>query len=201
MTILRMLFKNAFVAIGIMSTAAVHAATVYGYDTEFSSESTHGADYLLGQVISIDQAVTLNAAGIIFKSSGVNANVGIYTSNSGSPDQLLATTGSFFVSAPGIVEKTFTSAVTVGPGDYWFMAVYDGTVHIGEDVGGLSATTKYKALSFTATLPTSAGSTAAYTDNVFNYYVTTTASEVPIPPALWLFATGLLGLAGVARRK
>ena len=36
-------------------------------------------------------------------------------------------------------------------------------------------------------------------DVAFITYVDT--SIVPIPPALWLFGTGLLGLAGIARRK
>ena len=30
---------------------------------------------------------------------------------------------------------------------------------------------------------------------------TWSASSVPIPPALWLFGSGLLGLVGMARRK
>lgn len=32
-------------------------------------------------------------------------------------------------------------------------------------------------------------------------YTWATASAIPIPPALWLFGSGLLGLVGVARRK
>jgi len=31
--------------------------------------------------------------------------------------------------------------------------------------------------------------------------ILTSASAVPLPPAAWLFASGLLGLVGVARRK
>ena len=186
--------------INIACSNASNASTVYGYDTEFSGQSTHGSNYLLGQIISIDQTVELAAAGIIFKSSGVNANVGIYSSSGGTPDQLLATTGAFAVNTTGAIETAFSSSVTVGPGDYWFMAVYGSSVNIGEDVGGLSAETQYTSLSYTSSLPSSLGGMLSYTDNVFNYYVTTT-SAVPVPAAAWLFGSGLLGLVGVARRK
>lgn len=37
----------------------------------------------------------------------------------------------------------------------------------------------------------------AHNDFVFGVYV----NSVPIPPALWLFGSGLLGLVGIARRK
>ena len=39
----------------------------------------------------------------------------------------------------------------------------------------------------------------AFTDNGTINYLTLTA--IPVPPALWLFGSGLLGLAGVARRR
>lgn len=39
----------------------------------------------------------------------------------------------------------------------------------------------------------------AFTDNGTIDYLTLTA--IPVPPALWLFGSGLLGLAGIARRR
>ena len=42
--------------------------------------------------------------------------------------------------------------------------------------------------------PNGAPSASVWFDNV-------TVGAVPLPPALWLFGSGLLGLIGVARRK
>ena len=193
-------YVACMIMLNITYSSVSNASTVYGYDTEFSGQSVHGSNFLLGQIISIDQTVDLAAAGIIFKSSGVNANVGIYSSSGGSPDQLLATTGAFAVNTTGAIETAFSSSVSLGPGDYWFMAVYDASVNIGENAGGLSAETQYTSLSYTSSLPSSLGGMLSYTDNVFNYYVTT-ASAVPVPAAVWLFGSGLLGLIGVARCK
>lgn len=40
-----------------------------------------------------------------------------------------------------------------------------------------------------------------YDVNYDNAYVTVQTNEVPLPAAVWLFGTGLLGLAGIARRR
>ena len=47
----------------------------------------------------------------------------------------------------------------------------------------------------------SAGFAGQYTQWDFDIVVTDTPSAVPVPAAVWLFGSGLLGLVGVARRK
>ena len=41
----------------------------------------------------------------------------------------------------------------------------------------------------------------AFNGQLASWSVTGTASAVPVPAAVWLFGTGLLGLAGIARRR
>ncbi len=44
------------------------------------------------------------------------------------------------------------------------------------------------------------GPIGGYSTNI-NANLTATPKPVPVPPAIWLFGSGLMGLAAVARRK
>lgn len=169
----------------------------FGNDSDFGLGSHHRVGFLLGSIITIDQTVDLLAAGIIFYSGGYG-NIGIYSSNAGEPDQLLATTGAFHMSGSGTLEVPFTSNVTLDVGDYWFMGVYDEIASIGikQDT---DVEYKYRSLNFTSELPTTFGAAITQSEQEYNYYIK--ASAIPIPPALYLFGSGLLGLVGIARRK
>lgn len=49
--------------------------------------------------------------------------------------------------------------------------------------------------------PTAATWTLSSNDAGSSYSMTVTASPVPVPAAVWLFGSGLIGLVGVARRR
>ncbi len=40
-----------------------------------------------------------------------------------------------------------------------------------------------------------------YDGYIYNYDIIATVSSVPVPAAVWLFCSGLIGLTGIARRK
>ena len=54
-------------------------------------------------------------------------------------------------------------------------------------------------LSYTATVP--AGDPSGFGNVAYELFMTGTVSAVPVPAAVWLFGSGLLGLVGVARRR
>ena len=70
---------------------------------------------------------------------------------------------------------------------------YSFTTNLGADVSG-GVTLQLKA----SCGPVEGCGVDAYFDNVT---ITTDVSAVPVPAAVWLFGSGLLGLVGVARRK
>ena len=81
-------------------------------------------------------------------------------------------------------------AVNADP-DVWTPFLFSGTT--GNDVsGGVT-------LQFTATT----GATPGASSQMFydNLVIDVATSAVPVPAAVWLFGSGLLGLVGVARRK
>lgn len=55
------------------------------------------------------------------------------------------------------------------------------------------------ALDYTATVP--AGDPSGFGGVKYNLHLEGAVSAVPVPAAVWLFGSGLLGLVGVARRK
>lgn len=54
-------------------------------------------------------------------------------------------------------------------------------------------------LAYTATIPDDEPN--GYAGYTYELYLTGTVSSVPVPAAIWLFCSGLLGLAGMARYK
>lgn len=185
------------ILLAALSQSAHASLVIYGNDVGFDTNSSHSANNLLGSKITIDQTVRVEDAGIIFRTSGYNANVGLYTSNFGQPDALLDTTGEFYVNTADTVLTPFLTKITLNPGDYWFMAVYDQNASIGKSSTPTEAS--YQSLAFTSSLPSTFGSATNYTSTgAFNYFITTT--PVPIPSAVWLFSSGLLGLWGMRKK-
>jgi hypothetical protein len=79
----------------------------------------------------------------------------------------------------------------ITPNDFW--TPYEWTTTLGDDVSG-GVTLQLK----TSCGPVPGCGVDAFFDNIT---ITTDVSAVPVPAAVWLFGSGLLGLIGVARRK
>jgi hypothetical protein len=97
----------------------------------------------------------------------------------------IAQTGYFGSSAAAIDAST---AYAAGTGVAYFASVINTT--------GSSQTTK--------TAFAGANGSADWiltSDGVLTYHVASAPAAVPLPAALWLFASGLLGLVGIGRRK
>jgi hypothetical protein len=182
-------------AIGILLLIAnpVGAQVVrYGNVADLGGSSDHLADYLLGSEINVPQQITLTGAGILFRTSGYNAEVGIYADSSGVPGALLGDTGPFAVASTGYVETPVLDPVVLPAGNYWFEAVYDNVASVGISFDDPSAQVDYVSLDFGSPLPNPFPAPDVYDGQAFNYYLVGTT--VPEPASLGLFGLGALGL-------
>jgi len=187
----------AFAAFLLLAPVANGATITYGNYDDLGDDSNHRPDTLLGEVITIGQTVELLSAGVIFRTSGFNVKIGIYSDTGGQPDQLIATTGPIAVTGTGRTEITLLTNPVVGPGDYWFMAVYDDWASVGFAItsGEVSWLDWDYAWALPATIDP--GDVGFYNNQDLNYYLQTSA--VPVPPAVWLFGSAL-GLLSWLRR-
>jgi len=142
---------------------------VGNYDA-FADDSNHGANYLLGSPITLSSYATLVGVGLDSRSSGQLVTIGIYDSNSsGGPGNLLADVYDW--SLTGDRMETSVTPVTLEPGTYWFMAVYNEDASVGVQYTGL-AEVVYVGFGYGNELPsTFTTSVESYTGQEFNYYL------------------------------
>jgi len=178
------------------------ASTIhYGNDSVFSTSGSFGANYLLGEVITVTDQFNLTSAGSIFRATSGTFKAGIYSNISGSPGTLLAQTDVYTITAAGNVEIPVLSSVTLDPGDYWFMGIYSSNTNNWYSTTG--GTVKYKSLSFSSDLPSDFGTALSYSGQDFNYYLGGTVAAIPEPEtyAMLLAGLGLLGWHARRRKK
>jgi hypothetical protein len=127
-----------------------------------------------------------------------------------------------FITATGFFDDSVlssgTGTVSFGSGSGNSMTINVGTVTFtaSDDSGFGSGFPKLvfssnllQDFDFTASTPTTFNSNGLFFDDIGGNYGdmfgewsdTVSLTPVPVPAALWLFGSGLIGLAGVARRK
>jgi hypothetical protein len=145
--------------------------------------SPHGGSWLLGYQRPDSHYASFSIETISFEFSGVIDAFGISLSQ-GNRNQ-----------GEGYAGSTIWSVVVDGAAEYFSRADYGLSDFTGEAFLGLDGLNGASRVDVRRV-----SSTANIVWNIRDIsYVTT--SVVPIPPALWLFGSGLLGLIGVARKK
>lgn len=142
----------------------------FGYPTKFGPAiSSFGANFLLGEAVTISSKIELTSISIIDSIPAGNIKIALYTNASGSPGTLVVQS-SGAVSSSGTL--TYAAPQTqVQPGTYWIMATYDASPSNFVDASGTN-TIVYVADTFANALPsTYPASHTTYTANHFNYYV------------------------------
>lgn len=158
-------------AAGSPQTTAVDltVAPLLGYSTEFPAASSHSADFLVGSALVVTTPTTLTHLAVIGKSTGPNVQLALYDDLDGSPNALLASTGSEAL-VVGAYEIEVVP-VALDAGVYWFMAVYDGGANIGIDYATGTSIVKYTPLTFGTPLPSVFPTPLTLTGQEFNYYI------------------------------
>jgi len=205
-----------FMAVGINCQAAVIVSNL--------SETTNGAQGVgtaLFDPIWASNGFTVgsNAAGYDLNSVTVsmadkvgspsNFTLSIYSDDGGEPDALLETlVGDNNPATAGLYSYTSTGLALSANTSYFLLAKTD-------DVAGLSDIFEWETTSSqnqtspdgwligdNGVLSTDLGNSwFTEPDNKQMFSIDATPSAVPVPAAVWLFGSGLIGLAGVAKRK
>ena len=86
-------------------------------------------------------------------------------------------------------DATLTDTLTIADGDF-VLAIYDGSSWTGGDINYASIFTVPEANTYAITFGGMSG-----------FELVIDLTPIPVPAAVWLLGTGLIGFAGVARRR
>lgn len=199
-------FSRFGFGIAILTAASVGAAQTYGNTSPFNDVSAHSANYVLGVQVTIPNSVTLESFGLIYGLNGdpadSNAIFNVYDSNPSNfdlPGNLIATTGSVFVSDDHIYDNIpFTSNPTIAPGTYWMMGLYESFANPRMDSSNSGSLVAYWGNPFSFGVPVVAPAVDTYFGQNFNYWVN---SSNPVPEPASMAALGVGALALLRRRR
>jgi hypothetical protein len=156
------------------------------------SGASGGSPYL------VSAAPSLTAIGQQDGQTLTNWGTGISGSIANSVNPLVGTGTSALSTSDAAIGGTDFNPITVGVEDahnWWGSTGNITTTGLGTQANFYLATASGQAVGDAATL------TNLFFATLTSSGLTYTSSVVPIPAALWLLGSGLLGLAGVARRK
>ena len=109
-----------------------------------------------------------------------------YTANFGGTTSATGSSVDFdFLQDPGNIE--------FGGASFFNPLPDSGGAFSGSGTGGIGAGSPYSLTIFADVIHTAAGQISSFDAHLI--------PAVPVPPAVWLFGSGLLGLVGIARRK
>lgn len=180
----------------IAGAGAAHAATIASFTVTESGNSTYGAIPISSQ--SLTGIADLDSSGVltITLSGLIDASgVGYGTANISTVNQF---TGSIAagVFTPASAQSKTTSCTNNGSGTICGLVTLNTLVPLTSFGGTIS-------LSGGGTLTGTISSTGSngVVSKLTSTDVLTPVSSVPVPATAWLFGSGLLGLAGVTRRR
>ncbi|MFZ5441422.1 MAG: InlB B-repeat-containing protein, partial [Myxococcota bacterium] len=144
--------------------------TMLGNYTPLPNNSSHSANYLLGNRITVPSTVSLSKFGVIGRAAGPSVIMALYTDAGGAPGSLVARTASTPLIV-GNLELSPLSATTLVAGTYWIMAEYSSSASIGTDSSVSTNFISYVSHTFGTTLPNPFGAPQTYDGSTFNYYL------------------------------
>ena len=163
----------------LLGAGISNASNYYGNVPPLGGGGSFGPNALVGPKITVTSAGTLEAFGMeVVTTATGQANFGLYAADGGGgePGTLVAQTGAFNVTAPGLMEVLPTTTVVLAPGDYWIMAGNTPTLYFEAVVGTASDFGRQRALPFTGSLPASYGPATVVNGFKFGFYIKVTSS-------------------------
>jgi hypothetical protein len=139
-----------------------------GNDTAFAGASNHSPDYLAGFRLEVEATMLVTDLALVAKTAGPNVRMALYSDLKG-PDALLVETPTTAVA--GGENEIPVAPITIEPGHYWIMAIYDGEATIGIYNPGAGAVVKYTHMPFADALPDPFGDANDVPNQVYNYYL------------------------------
>jgi hypothetical protein len=150
--------------------------TAVGSPTDLGSTGNRSGGTLLGQSITLTAGTTIRSFGLLAPSASSQVSMGLYTDQSGSPYQLVASAqskavlaGTNVYAATASSGQSLTIATT---GTYWIMALFDVTTTVRQaPTTGPLVTIKYVSPGFGALPATLSGVLQQTNVPTSNYYV------------------------------
>jgi hypothetical protein len=143
----------------------------------------------VSDVVNVNLVVGKQYRGVVGKIGGSTANTWKFPD----PDPVLGFFGYFGLLDLG--SELYATVKGIGVEDKFLVGSTDDEKPVGFGVLGQFSTDLFREVAW------SSGEVQAFTIDNFSYVGTDPVSPVPAPSALWLFATGLLGLIGFNRRR
>ena len=147
------------------------ALTRIGHTADLGDSSSHGANFLLGEKVTVSSAYSLRQMGVLVRTAGPQMILALYTDVGGHPGNLVAQTAVTTMVA-GTMEVPITAgAVPIAAGTYWIMGVYNTGASIGYTNAAGTNQVDYTSLTFGSALPNPFGTASSYTGQSFNYWI------------------------------
>jgi hypothetical protein len=165
--------------VGAFPSSTCVTPQALGEYVDLGGASSKSSGFLSGQAITVAATSTLRSFGLITRQSGTNVSLGLYTDVGGNPSVLVASAQFAALVVAGRVEFPAVASgggsLTLAPGTYWIMVMYDNTTSVAAAPAG-GATTSRRVLSAGwADLPTTlSGTITPQTGPSTNYYVMVT---------------------------
>jgi hypothetical protein len=148
-----------------------------GYDTPFPTPETGfaGANYLLGERITVSYPAELFQLGVLLRLASTNSvYLALYRDSGGLPGSLVAYTNVTHLASYGTeVELDVVGGpVNLSVGYYWIMWNFSGATYAGfTTVGAAGNTIAYRNAANSASPPTTFGAATTYTGQHLNLYM------------------------------
>jgi hypothetical protein len=140
---------NAFADVSVKTSLS----TRYGYPTAFANPGVWSQNYLIGQMLTVSQAITVTHLGLQVDPSSATGGVriGLYTHNAalGIPGSLV-TQASGTISTSGQIEFP-SGVVSIAAGQYWLMFNFQVAITRRNDAS--TTTTSYVPFTYGSALP------------------------------------------------
>jgi len=163
----------------LFSNEASAQCTFGNASANYTQNPDFGANFLLGTIHNNPSTLQLTHLSMLGRGTGASVQMAIYTHTGGGPGAYITKTNVETVDS-GVLNFQVINPTTLAPGNYWIMAIYDGS---GSNTNhtffnnSVSNTVFYTPLTFGALLPATGSGFQSYSNSDFKYWASSIESE------------------------